>query len=70
MTNVRTLEAGHACQSRTRAQIGDELGGHMVSGHVDGLAELMAREDMTDRPLPAARAGTVALYRAERIGRA
>ena len=24
---------------------GDELGGHMVSGHVDGVAEVMARED-------------------------
>ena len=26
-------------------KIGDELGGHLVSGHVDGLAELIARED-------------------------
>ena len=24
---------------------GDELGGHMVSGHVDGLAEVLSRED-------------------------
>jgi riboflavin synthase len=29
-------------------KIGDELGGHLVSGHVDGLAELIAREDLTD----------------------
>jgi riboflavin synthase len=28
-------------------RIGDELGGHMVSGHVDGVAELIAREDLT-----------------------
>ena len=28
--------------------MGDELGGHLVSGHVDGLAELVAREDLTD----------------------
>jgi riboflavin synthase len=27
---------------------GDELGGHLVAGHVDGLAALIAREDMTD----------------------
>jgi riboflavin synthase len=27
---------------------GDELGGHIVAGHVDGLAELTAREDLTD----------------------
>jgi riboflavin synthase len=28
--------------------MGDELGGHLVSGHVDGVAELLAREDLTD----------------------
>jgi riboflavin synthase len=26
----------------------DELGGHMVAGHVDGLATVVAREDMTE----------------------
>jgi len=29
-------------------KIGDELGGHLVSGHIDGLAELVEREDVTD----------------------
>jgi riboflavin synthase len=29
-------------------KLGDELGGHMVAGHVDGLATIAAREDMTD----------------------
>ena len=29
-------------------RLGDELGGHLVSGHVDGLAQLIAREDLTD----------------------
>jgi riboflavin synthase len=29
-------------------KIGDELGGHIVAGHVDGLAELVAREDLTE----------------------
>jgi riboflavin synthase len=28
--------------------MGDELGGHLVSGHVDGVAELINREDITD----------------------
>ena len=28
--------------------MGDELGGHLVSGHIDGLAEVVSREDMTD----------------------
>lgn len=26
-------------------RLGDELGGHMVSGHVDGVAEILARKD-------------------------
>lgn len=26
-------------------KIGDELGGHIVSGHVDGMAEILAREE-------------------------
>src|SRR5437868_15444806 len=29
-------------------KIGDELGGHLVSGHVDGLAELVMRDDLTE----------------------
>ena len=29
-------------------KVGDELGGHIVAGHADGLAELIAREDLTD----------------------
>jgi riboflavin synthase len=27
---------------------GDELGGHLVSGHVDGVAEIVARDDRDD----------------------
>lgn len=26
-------------------KVGDELGGHLVSGHVDGIAEVVSRED-------------------------
>ena len=29
-------------------KIGDELGGHLVSGHVDGIAETLGREDLPD----------------------
>jgi riboflavin synthase len=29
-------------------RLGDELGGHLVSGHVDGLAEVVARDDFLD----------------------
>jgi len=30
-------------------KVGDELGGHIVSGHVDGLAELRSRDDLQDQ---------------------
>ena len=29
-------------------KIGDELGGHIVAGHADGIAELIARQDLPD----------------------
>jgi riboflavin synthase len=29
-------------------KIGDELGGHIVAGHVDGIAKLVSREDLTE----------------------
>jgi riboflavin synthase len=29
-------------------KVGDELGGHIVAGHADGLATLISREDLTD----------------------
>lgn len=30
-------------------RIGDELGGHVVTGHVDGIARIVAREDFCER---------------------
>src|SRR5260370_7352760 len=33
-------------------RLGDELGGHLVSGHVDGIAELVSRDDFLDSPPP------------------
>jgi len=35
---------GHVNLERA-LKVGDELGGHMVSGHVDGIAEILARRD-------------------------
>jgi riboflavin synthase len=29
-------------------RLGDEIGGHMVSGHIDGIAELLTRDDFLD----------------------
>jgi riboflavin synthase len=37
-------------------KVGDELGGHLVTGHVDGLAEILGREDLTDMSRLALRA--------------
>ena len=28
--------------------MGDELGGHLVTGHVDGIADIIGREDLPD----------------------
>jgi riboflavin synthase len=35
---------GHVNLERS-LRVGDELGGHMVSGHVDGIAEILTRRD-------------------------
>jgi riboflavin synthase len=35
---------GHVNLERS-LRVGDELGGHMVSGHVDGIAEIVSRRD-------------------------
>ena len=33
-------------------KLGDELGGHIVTGHVDGIAEILARETVTGEDNP------------------
>jgi riboflavin synthase len=33
-------------------KVGDELGGHLVTGHVDGIARILAREGVTDASGP------------------
>jgi riboflavin synthase len=44
-TNVRDWEVGRRVNLERALRIGDELGGHMVSGHVDGIATIVGRED-------------------------
>ncbi len=53
-------------------RVGDELGGHIVSGHVDGVAEIIAMRDEGDiDPIHLPRAGRSGpLHRAEGVGRA
>ena len=48
VTTVGRWRKGRRVNLERSLKIGDELGGHLVSGHVDGLAELIAREDLTD----------------------
>jgi len=48
VTTVGRWQEGTRINLERSLKIGDELGGHLVSGHVDGLAELVAREDLTD----------------------
>jgi len=47
LTTVGRWKKGTRVNLERALKIGDELGGHLVSGHVDGLAELIAREDLT-----------------------
>jgi riboflavin synthase len=46
LTEVGNWHAGTAVNLERALKIGDELGGHMVSGHVDGLATIVSREDL------------------------
>lgn len=47
-TNLGQLVAGRSVNFETSLRLGDPLGGHFVSGHVDGLGTLDARHDERD----------------------
>lgn len=46
-TTVGAWAAGTRINLERSLKIGDELGGHLVTGHVDGLAEIVERESVT-----------------------
>lgn len=48
LTTVGRWAKGGKVNLERALKLGDELGGHMVAGHVDGLATVIAREDMTE----------------------
>jgi riboflavin synthase len=48
VTTVGRWRHGGRVNLERSLKLGDELGGHLVAGHVDGLASVVAREDMTD----------------------
>jgi riboflavin synthase len=48
VTTVGKWRHGTRLNLERALKIGDELGGHIVAGHVDGIAELVARVDLPD----------------------
>ena len=48
VTTAGGWERGTRLNLERSLKLGDELGGHLVSGHVDGIAELLNREDLPD----------------------
>ena len=58
-TNLATLQPGDRVNLETSLKFGDELGGHLVTGHVDAVATVDERQDaapwctMWFRPPPA-----------------
>ncbi len=48
LTTVGRWQQGRRINLERSLRMGDELGGHLVSGHADGLATVMSRQDLTD----------------------
>lgn len=45
LTTVSEWKTGQRINLERALKVGDELGGHIVSGHVDGMAEIVERRD-------------------------
>ncbi|RPE71996.1 riboflavin synthase alpha chain [Pacificibacter maritimus] len=48
LTNIATWAVGTKINLERALKVGDELGGHIVSGHVDGLADLIEMQTEGD----------------------
>jgi len=48
VTTVGTWQRGRRINLERALKVGDELGGHIVAGHADGIATLTVRDDLTD----------------------
>jgi len=48
VTTVGRWQKGTCINLERALKLGDELGGHVVAGHADGLASVIARADLTD----------------------
>jgi riboflavin synthase len=49
-TLVGTWQAGAEVNLERSLKVGDELGGHLVTGHVDGVAEIVRHEPISPDP--------------------
>lgn len=47
-TNISAWSVGYCVNLERALKVGDELGGHIVSGHVDGVAEVVSIRDEGD----------------------
>ena len=47
-TTVASWSQGTKINLERALKIGDELGGHIVTGHVDGVARIVSREDFDE----------------------
>ncbi|RTL50331.1 MAG: riboflavin synthase [Bradyrhizobiaceae bacterium] len=48
LTTAKDWREGTRLNLERALKIGDELGGHIVAGHVDGIATIVSRDDMPD----------------------
>ena len=48
MTTARDWTVGTKLNLERALKIGDELGGHIVAGHADGIATILVRDDLPD----------------------
>jgi riboflavin synthase len=48
MTTAGHWQVGTRLNLERALKIGDELGGHIVAGHADGIAAIVARDDLPD----------------------
>jgi riboflavin synthase len=48
LTTAGQWQRGRLINLERSLKVGDELGGHLVSGHIDGVAVLASRDELTD----------------------
>lgn len=49
LTTAKNWAVGQKINLERSLRLQDELGGHLVSGHVDGIANIVSREDFNDQ---------------------